>query len=176
MYLNKKLIVGASALGIIGTATLSTGAFAATNNTDSSNTNTNSSLTAGDKMSSLVEKIATKFNLNKDDVQKVFDEDRQKHHQAMQQRLEDTLTQAVKDGKLTEDQKSKLLAKMDELHTKYGPENNQSISRHAMRQNHQAELSELQSWARENGINLSTVLPTPPHGGHGFGGDPEAQQ
>lgn len=52
----------------------------------------------------LIEKIATKFNLNKDDVQKVFDEN---HQEAMKSRYDESLKlveEAQKAGKLTSEQ------------------------------------------------------------------------
>ncbi len=64
--------------------------------------------------SSLVDKVAEKFNLNKDEVRNGFDENRTERQAEHEQHYEERLTQAVKDGKLTEDQKSKVLAKHKE--------------------------------------------------------------
>src|SRR5688572_430143 len=68
-----------------------------------------------DRHTSLADKIATRFNLNKDEVQQFFEEDHASMEAEHQARIEERLTQAVKDGKLTEDQKAKILAKHAEL-------------------------------------------------------------
>ncbi len=68
-----------------------------------------------DGQANLISKIAQKFNLKEADVAAVFDEDRAAHEAEMQQHTEDKLTQAVTDGKLTEAQKGKILAKLAEL-------------------------------------------------------------
>jgi polyhydroxyalkanoate synthesis regulator phasin len=90
----------------------------------------------------------------------VFDDYHQQNMADRHQKLVDRLDQAVKDGKITEDQKNKIIAKLDELHKQFQGESKQD--RHANRQQlHDA----LQQWAKDNGINLDQILP---HGlGHG---------
>lgn len=95
----KKSVLIASSVGIIGLSTI--GATALANSTGGGNT--------------LVDKIAKQFNLKTEDVQKVFDQDKSDRRTEMEKRYEDRLTQAVKDGKLTEEQKTKLLVKHKEL-------------------------------------------------------------
>lgn len=68
-----------------------------------------------DGKSSLVDKLAAKFNLNKEDVREVFDEAQNERELAHKQRLEERLNTAVAEGKLTEDQKEKILTKISEL-------------------------------------------------------------
>lgn len=63
----------------------------------------------------LVDKIATTFNLNKGEVQGVFDQDRAAHRVEMVQSFEESLDEAVADGKITSEQKAKILAKHAEL-------------------------------------------------------------
>lgn len=116
----------------------------------------------------LVDKIATRFNLNKDDVQKVFDEDRAAHHVVMEQRSEDRLTQAVKDGKITEAQKTAILDKHKELMTYM-----ESIKDKPDSEEHtlmKAKFDELKQWAADN--NLSDyfhIAGGPGHNMHGPG-------
>lgn len=95
----KKSVLFAGAVGVIGLSTV--GATALASSTGKGN--------------SLVDKIAKQFNLKTEDVQKVFDQDKVDHRAKMEQKYENRLTQAVKDGKLTEDQKTKILAKHKEL-------------------------------------------------------------
>lgn len=88
---------------------------------------------------SLLGRISEKFNLKKDDVQNVaFDlrSEKLKSRQVKQRtRLEQKLENAVKDGKITEAQKSAILQKMDELQKR-----------------HEAERTELLNWAKQNGL------------------------
>lgn len=55
----------------------------------------------------------------------------------MQKNLEANLAQLVKDGKITEDQKNKILNKTKELQTQ-----------------HEAKKTELEKWAKDNNIDL----------------------
>lgn len=106
---------------------------------------------------SLVDKIATKFNLNKDDVQKVFDQDREEHRQEMQQKLEDRLSKAVSDGKITEQQKTLILNKVQEMQSNKEslkdktPEERRSLMK--------AKHDELTQWAKDNNIPLQYLHP-----------------
>lgn len=67
---------------------------------------------------SLVDKVAQKFNLNKEEVKKVINEHQDELKVEHEQKYEERLSQAVKDGMLTEDQKTKILAKHKELMAK----------------------------------------------------------
>lgn len=109
----------------------------------------------GKNKSDLVEAIATKFNLKKSDVQQVFDEQRQTQ-------LKNRLDQAVKNGKLTTDQESKILAKYNELQPfitslqdKSEADRNAAIK---------AKMTELEKWAKDNNIPTSYLKMGP-----GFG-------
>lgn len=124
--------------------------------------NAQSSTTSG---TGLVDKIAQKFNLNKSDVQKVFDEDRTAHDAERQQRMEERLTQAVKDGKLTQTQADAITSKMAEMKTYMD-----SLKDKTEQERHDAmktKMDELKQWATQNNI---------PHGympmGHGMMGGP----
>ena len=102
----------------------------------------------------LVDKIAQKFSLNRDDVQKVFDEERQSHEAEHQAKVEERLTKAVTDGKITEEQKSKILAKLTELKSQMQT-NHEALKdktkeeRKALMDQKQAELKQ---WAQDNNI------------------------
>lgn len=100
----KKVII-ASSIAALGVTGLAGGAvFATANNTSGT-----------DPMSGLVSAIATKFNLKKDDVQKVFDEQRTQMETQREQEVKDQVAQLVKDGKLTQAQADKINAKRAEL-------------------------------------------------------------
>lgn len=136
----KKSLLLAGAVTTIGLAGMGAAAKAAT-----------TSSTGG---TGLVDKIAQKFNLNKDDVQKVFDEDRQSQEAEHQAKMEERLTKAVTDGKLTDEQKTKILAKIKELDAARDSE------REAMKdktpEEHKALMeqkqAELEQWAKDNNV------------------------
>lgn len=126
-----------------------------------------SSTTGG---STLVDKIAAKFNLNKADVQKVFDEDHAAHEAEMQQKQADRLAQAVKDGKLTQDQADKITAKLQELQTqreanRTAMEGKTNAERKAAMD---AERTALEQWAKDNNIPLEYLRGLGGPGGHGM--------
>jgi hypothetical protein len=108
-------------------------------------------------ISNLVSKIAEKFNLDEDEVQVVFDEEREARQAEHQQKLEERLSQAVEDGNITEDQKSAILEKLAELHSEHeslkdlGPEER----RDAMKD----KRDELKQWANDNDIPLRYLAP-----------------
>ena len=146
----KKALLATGATTIVGLASFGAVASAAT----SGNAN------SGD---TLVDKIATKFNLNKSDVQAVFDEDRQAHQAKMDQKMEDRLNQAVKDGKITSDQKDQILAKhkeiqayMESLKDKT-PEERRTLMK--------SKMDEMRQWAEDNGLSDYMMMR-----GHGPGG------
>ena len=117
---------------------------------------------------SLADRIATQFNLNKDEVQKVIDEDRDARHAEMQQRAEERLQEAVDAGKLTAEQKDKIVAKMQELHEKREAQRDefQSMTRDERRAAIQAQREELEQWAQDNNIPVQYLM----FGGRGHGG------
>lgn len=117
----------------------------------------------------LIDKISQRFNLNKDEVKSVFDDQREEHRAEMQKTNEERLTQAVADGKLTEEQKTKILAKQAELRTQMESlqDKTREERRDAMRANHEA----LEQWAEENDIPEEYLHLNGGHrGGRGHGG------
>lgn len=74
-----------------------------------------STITKTNPMESLVNAIAQKFNLNVNDVQAVFDEQKTKMEAEKEQNFTDQINQAVTDGKLTQVQAELIIAKRAEL-------------------------------------------------------------
>lgn len=115
---------------------------------------------ADNYMSSLVQKIADRFGLNKDDVQAVFDEERKAHMQEMEATYEERLSQWVTDGKITEEQKNLILEKHKELlgnqeEMWHGMKDLTPEERRAKRDEKRAEL---ENWAKENNIDLKYLM------------------
>jgi hypothetical protein len=125
-------------------------------------------------MTDLVDKVASRFNLNKADVQAVFDEARQEDMAKFHAAAEIQLTQLVTDGKLTEAQKQAIIAKRQELHAAHESHKETMADlgsdEHlaAMKAQHEA----LQAWAEQNDIPLEYVMPfgrgKGPRGNHMF--------
>jgi len=114
----------------------------------------------------LVDKIATKFNLKTEDVQKVFDEERAAHQTEKATQFKTKLDQAVKDGKLTQAQEDKLIAKQKELQAAHDAnkdsmkDKTEAERKAAM----EAERTAFKQWLTDNGIPAEYGMPM--HGGH----------
>lgn len=119
-------------------------------------------------MDNLVQAIASKFNLNIDDVQQVFDEQRylgQAERKAeFAEHATEKLAQAVTDGKLTQAQADLITAKLAELQANK-PELTGKTPEE-MRETMKAQKEELKKWAADNGLPAG-FLPAG-HGPHPF--------
>lgn len=106
---------------------------------------------------SLVAAIAAKFNLNQSDVQAVFDEQREKHQAEMQIKIEEKLTKAVAEGKITEAQKQAILAKHQEMQNNR-PDVDEMRNMTAEQRNAKMEerKSEMNTWLSANGLSQDT--------------------
>ena len=152
MALSKKTLILPAVVAVIAAAaTVSIGSARAEN----------------DGGSSIVDKIATRFNLKNDDVQKVFDENRAEHEAKRQKKLEDRLHGAVEDKKITAEQKDQILAKHKELKSFMDSIKNESHEeRHELMED---KMDELKKWAEENNIPENLIHPARGHRGrHGL--------
>lgn len=101
----------------------------------------------------IVQKIAAKFNLNQNDVQAVFDEERSQREKERQAAFEEGLTKAVNDGVITEAQKQTLLEKHK-----------------TMMENRDQKRAEMKEWMESSGIDFSKLSSYIGFGhGRGFG-------
>lgn len=155
----KKQLLAAGVAATIGLAGTGVGvAHAATNSPDGTG-----------PMSGLVEALSSKFNLDKTEVQQVFDEQHQKMHEERQAQQDEKLAELVTEGKLTSEQVEAIKAKRSELMA--AREANRSsmaeLSRDDRKANMEEARSELEAWAEEHDIDteyLRFVM-----GGHGRG-------
>ena len=148
---SKTLILPMCALALVAAGSFGVAQVSAASETPTSQT-------------SIVDKLASTFNLDKSKVQAVFDE-QHKTHQADRQ--------AVADGKLTADQKTKILAKHNELKTQM--ETAMKDNADATKQERRAAMTKLHTeakeWAEANDIDAKWLLMGGPgKGGHGMGG------
>lgn len=154
--MKRSLLVPALALTMVGTVLFATQTFAQGTN---------------DPQTSLVQQIAEKFNLNKDDVQKVFDVERAKHESARQTNFVNKLDQAVKDGKITDAQKKLIQDKMSSMNANREEEVDKlkSMTPDQRKAEIKAQRDELKTWAKDNGIDLKSLLGVFSPGMHKFG-------
>lgn len=157
----KKVIV-ASSIAALGVAGLVGGAAFATTNSNN----------GSDPMSNLASAIATKFNLNKDDVQKVVDEQKTAMQQERENEAKAELAQLVKDGKLTQAQADKITAKRAELQKAREAErtSNQTLTADQRKAKMDEQKTALDQWLKDNGIDSQYAhLLMGGRGGHGGG-------
>jgi type I site-specific restriction-modification system R (restriction) subunit len=104
-------------------------------------------------------------------VQSVFDDVRSEHHQKMLTNLEERLTQAVKDGKINDTQKQAILKKFSEMNDKrYDFEKYKDMTQEERRSEMEKKRTEMEAWAKENGLTLETLHDLMRHGKRMFGG------
>ncbi len=157
MAIKKSLFV-TGAVATIGLASLSGAALVAAESANPGDT--------------LAQKIAQKFNLNEAEVKAVIQENREEHKQEHKQQIEEELTQAVSDGKITEEQKTKLLAKLEEMH-KNRQENKDELkdmTKGERRQQMETKKAEMKQWLKDNGIPediMESIKPVRGHHGPG---------
>lgn len=169
--LQKPAVLAAALAGatvmVVGVA----GVSAATNSTAGSSASSSPTSSAEtNPESSLIDKLVAKFGLNKSEVQSVFNQEHTEREARHQKDLESRLSQAVTDGKITEDQKSKILAKQQEMQTfRDSLKEKTEDERHTAMEN---KRTELEKWATDNSIPEKYIHFTMGHGGgkgHGFG-------
>lgn len=115
---------------------------------------------AENPMTSLVQRIAQKFNLQESEVQAVFDQDRQERQAQHEATAEAQLTQLVTDGKITEAQKQLIIQKRNELHEKRQNEmdTRKAMTREERHSGMETERQALEDWAEQNNIDLQYLM------------------
>lgn len=114
---------------------------------------------------SIVDKIATKFNLNKSEVQAIFDADHQEHQAQMKADQKERLAQAVTDGKITQAQSDYITKVLEEIDTLRGDTNPKDES-DTVREQIKTKMDALRDWAKQNNVDMQYIG----HMGHGPGG------
>lgn len=105
---------------------------------------------------SLVDKIAAKFNLNKSDVQAVFDQDRSEHQAAREANMQAMLAKAVTDGKLTQSQADHITQALKDIKDTMGDNRPDQLD-DATKQQLKAKTDALRQWAKDNNIDMRYV-------------------
>lgn len=95
----------------------------------------------------LVETLASKLGVSTDKVSSAMTDLREERRSEMQSRFEERLNELVTLGKITSEQKDKILAKKAELQKEW----------EAKETERQAHREAMQKWASDNGIDLSQI-------------------
>src|SRR3989344_9691167 len=120
--------------------------------------------------SDLIRKIAGKFNLKEGEVSSVFSEFRNERQAVRQKEIEDKLSQAVKDGKITEAQKLAILKHHEEIkNNKPNPGEFRNLTWEQRQEKMQEKRQAMETWAADNGLNWETLHEITGFG-KGFGG------
>lgn len=110
--------------------------------------------------SSMAQKLADKFGLNKDEVQAVFDQTHSQMQAERESRQKARLSQLVTDGKITEAQKQLIIAKHEEMEATR--ETHRASMKDATPEQRKATMeahrASMESWAKENGIDLQNLM------------------
>lgn len=120
---------------------------------------------------SIVQRLVERFNLNQDEVDQVLADFRSERQAGQQSRVEDRLSQAVADGKITEEQKQLILQKQTEWCVDH--KNWQNVSKEERGEQMKMHREEMHTWAEENGIDMKYLMGFEGRGGHrgmGMGG------
>ncbi len=136
MAVTNKLLIGLTSFAVVSVLAVGVGSVAFAENGNNSDT--------------IVDKIASRFNVSKSEVQAVFDENRQERQAERQANFSKELQSAVDAGKLTADQKTLLENKMKE----------NQLAR-------ESEITELKKWADDNNIDYKYILSGGRHGNNG---------
>jgi len=146
--INKSLIV-ATIVGAVGTGVLFTGSVA----------NAESETTGSDPMSSLIEKLSSTFNLDKDKVQQVFDDQRTEMEAKREEEVAERLNALVSEGKITSAQKTAIEEKIATM--KSERESNKDTMKDMTEDERKAAMEEkradLEAWAKDQGLDLSDL-------------------
>lgn len=144
--LQRTLLVGVSVL-TLGVTGLSIGASASALSGDT------------DGQASLIDKIASTFNIDKTKLQEVFKADREERMAEMKTERAGALKSALDEGKLTQEQYDHIVSKQNEIDSMMGSlEDQTSEQRQAIRD----KMGELRDWFEEQNLDVRDL-------GIGFG-------
>jgi hypothetical protein len=131
---------------------------------------------ANESGDNLVAKIASKFNLNQTEVQAVFDEFHTEERANMETKRSDDLQAKVDAGTITAEQKTLIENKLKEMDAEREANKDQSLTREEMQAKMQTSREALKTWATENGIDESLIMPMGVRGGGRGEGGPRMGQ
>ena len=119
----------------------------------------------------LVQQLSLKLGISEDKVQAAFNEIQSDRQAEMEKTYEDRLTQLVTDGKITENQKQKILAKHQEIVKQKQSTDWQNMNPIERKTKLNRYRADIEKWAKDNGIDVFYLLRFEMHGDKGFGRD-----
>ena len=119
---------------------------------------------------SLVDKIAAKFNLKTADVQAVFDADKATHEDDRAAEEKTRLDTAVTDKKITQAQEDLIIAKQAEMKTAMDAAKNTTQTQAERQAARKTQMDALKQWATDNNIPMEYLRPMGGPSGRGHGG------
>ena len=112
----------------------------------------------------MAQKFSQRFNLNQAEVESFLNDSFQERQKERQTYQENRLNQLVLDGKITQEQKEAILKKREEMMNEM--EEMTNLSWEEQKTEREKHQNEMESWAKENGVDLNEVMPI---AGGGFG-------
>lgn len=108
----------------------------------------------------MVKMLSQKLGVDENKVKQAIDSIQSERHKEMAERLDNKLSQMVKDGKLTENQKKLILAKHKEMEKERASEMEKlkSMTPEERKSHMEKKRAELTAWAKENDIDLSLTF------------------
>lgn len=125
----------------------------------------------GGTSKTIIQRLVERFNLNTADVQAVFDSAKADRQAEMKAKEEAQLTQLVTDGKITEAQKQLIIAKRSEMEANRPtePVKDSALTPAQRKTEMEKQRTELETWAKDNGIDVQYLFGRFGHMGHGHG-------
>lgn len=151
MKKNKKMVLASIALATA--MMINSGAYAQGQNVKQENF-----------FESIIQKISEKFGLKKEDVKQIVDSEMKAKHETRQadikKNAESKLTELVKAGKITENQKQLILKKQEENQAKRDAEfdSMKNLTPEQRRDAMEKNRDEMKAWATQNGIDINYLM------------------
>lgn len=111
----------------------------------------------------IIEKLASTFNLDEDEIRAVFEENREETQERRQAKMEERLDKAVSNGEITEDQKNLILEKRAQMREEResNKEEMKDLSKDERKEKREERRAALEEWAEENGIDVKYITNGP---------------
>lgn len=109
--------------------------------------------------SDLIDALSSKFHINKDEVKQVFEEQHEKREAAHEKRQSERLQKLVENGTITANQKSAIESKLAEMKAdrEANKDEMKDLTPEQRKAKHDEKKAEIESWAKDNNIDLSKI-------------------
>ena len=106
-----------------------------------------------------ISKIAQRTGKSSDEIKTVLTAVREEKHAQRLQALESRVDEAISNGQLSADKKQLIMDHFSKMHQEMQKAVENKVSAEEMKKLHQEHREEMKTWAEENGINLSVLMP-----------------